>query len=62
MEYTCKFLFDIGKGKYICVLLNEYEITLYMWGHVLLHRMDQMLNDQKSTFVRDIYSTQQLIE
>jgi hypothetical protein len=54
MEYTWKFLFDIGKSKYISVLLNEYEISLCMWGYVLLHRMDQMLNDQESTFVHDI--------
>lgn len=53
MESTWKFLFDNGESNK-SVLLNRYMITLCMWGHVLLHWMDQMLNNQKLNLVHNV--------
>ncbi len=39
-----KILFDNRKNKYKCYL-NKYDVTLSMWSYVLLHQMDQMLDD-----------------
>ncbi len=39
----------------ISVLLNKYGIMLCMWGHVLLHRMDQMPYDQDLNLVHNVY-------
>jgi hypothetical protein len=36
------------------VLFNEYKIMMSMWNYVLLHQMDQMLNDQESNFAHNV--------
>jgi hypothetical protein len=44
MESKSKILFDNGKNKFKCCL-NKYEVTLSMLSYVLLHQMDQMLDN-----------------
>jgi hypothetical protein len=47
---------------YIYVLKTEFYIIQYMLNHVLLHQLDQMLNDQKLNLVCNVKCVLQLIE
>jgi hypothetical protein len=40
--------------KNVNTFVNEPSIKQYMLDHVLSHWSDQMLNDQKPTFVNDV--------
>jgi hypothetical protein len=44
------------------IYINEFYIMQYMLNHVLLHQLDQMLNDQELNLVCNVKCMLQLIE
>ncbi len=56
-----KKLFNNRKSKYN-FFFNEASGMQYMLNHVLSHQSNQMLNDQESTLVNNVWFVLQLIK